>query len=183
MRIISGLAKGKKIKTIKGQHVRPTLDHVREALFNMLQEHVQGAFVLDLYAGSGAFGLEALSRGAAKACFVEYDSEVMQLIKENLFALGFFDKAEVYCKKSLMAIKELAKKKRRFDLIFLDPPYKDVDTNEIFEIFNKNLLTKDGIIILEHSSKMKVPQTIAELVCITQKKYGQTMLTVYKGSG
>lgn len=148
MRIISGKARGTKLKTLEGMETRPTLDRIKESLFNIIQNQICGANVLDLFAGSGALGLETLSRGAKSAVLCDYSHKAISIIKENVEKTHFEKQVRVLnndYKKSLNLLKN-----ERFDIIFLDPPYEsefDIDALKI--ILEYELLSENGIIILE----------------------------------
>ena len=122
MRIISGQARGRKLATLEGENTRPTLDRTREALFNILQTRVRGAKVLDLFAGSGALGLEALSRGAQSAVFCDVSRQACAVIQKNIEALRAQDRSRLLCCDAMDALARLAGES--FDVVFLDPPYR-----------------------------------------------------------
>jgi 16S rRNA (guanine(966)-N(2))-methyltransferase RsmD len=124
MRIVAGRFKGRRLHAPKSRSVRPTTDRVREALFSILADRVEGARVLDLFAGTGAVGLEALSRGAASAVFVERDAGAVRLIRENVRTCGAEPEAEILAESAPRAVRKLAARGARFDLIFMDPPYR-----------------------------------------------------------
>lgn len=150
MRIIAGEKRSRILTAPEGMDTRPTADKVREALFSILSSRVWDARVLDLYAGSGALSLEALSRGAASAVLVDKDRKAQQAIRRNIEALEYGKQARVLPVPDTVALAQLEREGERFDLIFLDPPYK-MDTAAVCdEILQKGLLADDGIIIIEH---------------------------------
>ena len=155
MRIIAGTARGRRIEAPKGLNTRPTLDRVRENLFNILQMNIRDSRVLDLFAGSGALSIEALSRGAESATLVDSDRNANRIQKKNLEALGFADQAEVLLRDWKQAAADLAREGRRYDLVFLDPPYRMTDLREVFTAVGQ-LLAEDGLVILEHEAKATV---------------------------
>ncbi len=155
MRIIAGTARGRRIEAPEGKNTRPTLDRVRENLFNILQMNIRGSRVLDLFAGSGALSIEALSRGAESATLVDSDRNANRIQKKNLESLGFAGQAEVMLRDWKQAAAELIREGRQFDLVFLDPPYRMTDLREVFSVLEK-LLAEDGIVILEHEAKAEV---------------------------
>ena len=155
MRIIAGTARGRKIEAPEGKNTRPTLDRVRENLFNILQMNIRDSRVLDLFAGSGALSIEALSRGAESATLVDSDRNASRIQKKNLEALGFANRAEVLLRDWKQAAAELAREGRRYDLVFLDPPYRMTDLHEVFTAVGQ-LLAEDGLVILEHEAKAAV---------------------------
>ncbi|GBD30602.1 Ribosomal RNA small subunit methyltransferase D [bacterium HR32] len=124
MRVGAGEAKGKRLRSPRGHRVRPTQDRVREAVFNALGSRVVDVEVLDLFAGVGTLGIEALSRGARRAVFVERDARAAELLRANVRAAGFADRAEVWRSDVLRAVRQLAERGDRFDLVLLDPPYR-----------------------------------------------------------
>lgn len=176
MRVIAGSAKGMKLKTSKGLTVRPTADRVREALFNILGPGIAGTICLDLYAGSGAVGIEALSRGAGCCVFVDWRKDNISLIRENLTKTRLMEKARLIRADAEIALHILACKDFKADLIFLDPPYNYSAIQPIVcSIFSHRLLHKDGLVIVEHDCKNQ--QWIGQLPVTRQKRYGDTCLT------
>ncbi len=181
MRIISGSARGHRLKTLATNSVRPTADRVREAIFNILGTFVEGVSVLDLYAGFGAFGLEALSRGAQHVHFVEKDRKVSEIIKTNLEALHF-ENANVLCLDAFRALDFLMRKNIQFNLVFADPPYRLYEKawiNELWEKIDKVLL-KEGLLVIEHPSGWVSPTKWGSLEKQDSRKYGQTEISFYK---
>jgi 16S rRNA (guanine966-N2)-methyltransferase len=172
VRIVAGTCKGARIFAPKGVATRPTSDRVREAVFDLVGP-VDGAVVLDLYAGSGALGLEALSRGAASAVFVESDRGACRAIVRNLEKLRLAN-AEVACRNVLGF---LAAERRRFDLILVDPPY-DVLESEAVRLarYLPPVLSVDGLVVLESSSRVE-PQ-LPPLAPTTSRRYGSTRVTL-----
>ncbi len=176
MRITAGKYKNKQIKTVKTLDVRPTSSKVRESIFNILQDRVSESLMLDLFAGSGIMGLEALSRGAEKVVFVEKNLKTARLLKQNV---SFLTKSvDIIIGDALKALEKL--NGRNFDIIFLDPPYA---INIIPEVLQKiktlNLLKPEGIIIIEHSSNIEYSKEIKNLnfTLIKNKIYGDTALS------
>ncbi len=181
MRVISGLARGTKLKTIESDTTRPTLDRVKESLFNILQDKIKGAVVLDLFAGSGALGIEALSRGAQKAYFCDKNFEAVKVIKENLSKTRFLDKSIVYNSDYVNAIKKI---KEEISIVFLDPPYKlDLAVSAVNELIKQKLITKDSLIIIETDEinrDIKEVQKIENVEVIDTRKYGRANLIFIK---
>ena len=154
LRIISGKAKGTKLNTLEGLDTRPTLDRIKESLFNILQDKIYDSKVLDLFAGSGALGLEMLSRGAKEAILCDSSYKAIQIIKDNVNRTHFGKQVEIISKDYKKALNML--KDEKFDIIFLDPPYKtkfDIQALEI--IIENNILTQEGIIIIETDHKQE----------------------------
>lgn len=181
MRIISGLARGTKLYTLDGENTRPTLDRIKEPLFSIIQNYINGSVVLDLFSGSGALGLEALSRGAKKAVLCDKSYEAIEIIKKNINKTHMEEKAKVVnadYKKCLLSLNE------KFDIIFLDPPYKlNIAVNALEIILENNLLSPNGIIIIETDEEERETQKIKELnniEIINFKKYGRVKLIFLK---
>jgi 16S rRNA (guanine(966)-N(2))-methyltransferase RsmD len=151
MRIIAGLYKGRRLKTLEGMAVRPTSDRLRETLFNVLGPRLEGARFADLCAGSGAVGIEALSRGAAEVTFVELSRRAAAVIEENLRHCRIEEGAKVIARDLESALRRLANAGAQFDLIFLDPPYQSgLYAPALRAIARGGLLAPDGILIAEH---------------------------------
>ncbi len=176
MSVIAGSAKGQRIKAPKGAQTRPTSDKVREAIFSTIGAKVSDANVLDLYAGSGALGIEALSRGAGSATFIDSSTTAIKTIKDNLAKTEFEKKAKIIRKASESFLKST--KTYQFDLIFIDAPYKMKLNNLVNNIkVALELLTKNGLLILEHSSSIEIGR---EITVEKTKKYGNTKVTYIK---
>ncbi|NLW47627.1 MAG: 16S rRNA (guanine(966)-N(2))-methyltransferase RsmD [Firmicutes bacterium] len=157
MRVIGGKYRGRSLKSPKYEGVRPTADRVKEALFNILGARIQGAAFLDLFAGAGGIGIEAISRGAARVVFADQSLQSVKLIKQNLNILEPDEPVRVLNLSFGRTIDLLAKEKYLFDLVFLDPPFEGgILTQAIQGICTKNLLKADGLIIAEHPSKYKL---------------------------
>lgn len=151
MRVIAGSAKRLQLKTVEGMETRPTTDRIKETLFNMISEYIADSNFLDLFSGSGAIGIEALSRGATCAVFVEQSKKAMECIKDNLKFTKLDDRAEVYEMDVVNALSRLEGRKQ-FDYIFMDPPYNQLHEKRVLEYLNdSSLLSADGIIIVEAS--------------------------------
>ncbi len=176
MRIISGCRRGHKLHEFNGNNVRPTTDRVKEAMFNLIQFEVPDAVVLDMFAGSGALSLEALSRGAKKAVLVDIDKDSVNIIKKNVAELKFQDLCEIV-ERSCFDYANTCKHK--FDIIFLDPPYNKGFIEPILEAISENdLLADDGIVVLE-SDNTDFRAQYDGLEILKQKKYGRTYITIY----
>ncbi|AZR72869.1 16S rRNA (guanine(966)-N(2))-methyltransferase RsmD [Anoxybacter fermentans] len=174
MRVIAGEARGRKLKSGKGLKARPTTDRVKEALFSILGNYVIDANFLDLFAGFGGIGIEAISRGAKKAVFIELNPKHLKIIKENLTLTRFNDRAEVICGDVL---KVLPKLNNSFDIIYLDPPYEaGLYEKTLKIIYEKNLIQKDGIIVCEHNTELP-PKLPDHFKLLKYKSYGNIGLT------
>ena len=182
MRIIAGDMRSRKLKAPEGMDTRPTADRVKEALFSIIQARLYGARVLDLYAGSGALALEALSRGAESAVLVDCAAKACQAISENIDALGCGARAQLLRMKDTAALAALQKQGDSFDLIFLDPPYR-MDTAPICAaIMEMGLLRQSGRVIVEHS-KETPPKVQPPLTLTDHREYGVAGLSFYQREG
>jgi len=172
MRVISGTARGKKLISLEGLETRPTLDRVKEAMFNILQFNIKDKNVLDLFSGSGALAIEALSRGAESAVLCDNSKKAISIINKNLEATKLISKANVINKDYLEALKDVKDGLRQFDIIFLDPPYKSkFIENSIQKILEYNLLSDDGIIACETDDENKI-KNIKGIEIYDTRKYG-----------
>ena len=175
MRVISGTARGKKLNSLEGLETRPTLDRVKESIFNILQFNIKDTSVLDLFSGSGALAIEALSRGAKEAVLCDNSSKAVQIINKNLEETKLIDKAKVINSDYTEALNKLANENKKFDIIFLDPPYKsELALDSIEKILNLDLLKCDGIIIVETDDKNKIDEIKrnTKLEVYDERKYG-----------
>ena len=174
MRIISGQARGRKLKTLEGLDTRPTLDRTREALFNILQQRVRDARVLDLFAGSGALALEALSRGAESAVLCDQSPAACGIIRENIALVRMEDRARLLCCEASQALERLVGE--QFDLIFLDPPYhKGLIDAALEGMIRRNQLAEGGLIVAETAQDdgFDLPEG---LTFTDERKYGKSRL-------
>ena len=173
MRIIAGSRKGHRIDAPKGRSTRPTSDRVRENVFNIVAPWVEDAVVLDLFAGSGALGIEALSRGADRAVFVESDAAACRVIERNLDRLRLTG-AEVACRD---AGRFLAAESRTFDIVFCDPPYEEYDALEpALARYLPRLLADDGLAVLETDSRIEPRLPLEQR---TTRRYGSARITLF----
>ena len=177
MRVISGVAKGRKLKTAEGLSTRPTTDRIKETLFNIIAFDLPEAKFLDLFSGSGAIGIEALSRGAAEAAFVEQNPLCQEIIRENLLHTGLDKPSRVLGMEVIQAIGLLSREKALFDIVFLDPPYEaGLIEPTLQEILEGGILKKDGYIIVERSAQMPLVP-IPGFRVLREKEYRTTVLT------
>jgi len=176
MRIIAGSRKGHRIDAPKGTATRPTSDRVRENVFNIVAPWVEGARVLDLYAGSGAMGLEALSRGAAGVVFVEADADAVRTIERNLDKLRLSG-ATVIRTEAMTGLAQEATAGRKYDLVLVDPPYSMTDFDTLARYLPR-VLADDGLAVLESAARTE-PE-LAGLAVRTTRKYGSTRVTVFE---
>ncbi|OGW38071.1 MAG: 16S rRNA (guanine(966)-N(2))-methyltransferase RsmD [Nitrospirae bacterium RBG_13_39_12] len=188
MKISGGLEKGRQTATkrlfsklLKGRELRPTTSKVREALFDIIMKKIEGAVFVDLYAGTGTVGLEALSRGASKAIFVEPDDLLVKTIKKNIDEFGFQKRAFVFKGKAYEFLVRSSEEKDSFDIFFLDPPYHSKEIDKILPIIGeKRLLKEGGIVIVENYFKKEMPEKASNLMKKKSYRYGDTMLTIYR---
>ena len=153
MRVIAGTARSLKLVTPKGMDVRPTTDRIKETLFNIINLRLYDSSFLDMFAGSGAIGIEALSRGAKEAYFVENSTESLKAIEENLKHTKLYDNAHIVKSDCVSAVSMLSRQGRKFDTIFLDPPYNhELEKKVLEEIAKSDILSTEGIIIVEASA-------------------------------
>ncbi len=181
MRIISGLKRGLKLKSLEGSDTRPTLDNVKEAIFSMLFDKVRDAKVLDLFAGSGALGLEALSRGAKMAVFVDANPKACQVVKANIEIARMQDESAVVKTDAKEYLAGAKKRGEKFDLIFLDPPYALGLLDEVLNLIDEyGILEKDGLIVCEFDSGTQID--IKSFNLIKDKKYGRVCVNILEAS-
>lgn len=180
MRVIAGTVRGHRLKAPRGWPGRPTADRVKEALFNILAARLPGSSFLDLFAGTGNVGIEALSRGAARAVFVEKDVRAVHTIGENLAATGFEGRAQVLKRDMAVAIRELAGREH-FDLIFVDPPYGQALERAALDLIGAyGLPASAGWVVVESSKREILPREANGLTLFRQERYGDTLLSFYK---
>jgi 16S rRNA (guanine(966)-N(2))-methyltransferase RsmD len=180
MRVISGRARGTRLIAPKGMDIRPTLDRVREALFNILAPRIDGACFLDLFAGTGANGIEALSRGARAATFVDSDRRALTAIERNLEATKLYEYASVRKLVLPKGISALASKAMQFDVVFADPPYAFSDHKGLLAALQAaRLIAQDAIIVVEHASRGKVEFDPEVFELSRRAEYGDTALTFF----
>ncbi len=180
MRVISGTCKGLPLKAIDGVTTRPTTDKVKESVFNIIGPYFEGGQVLDLFAGSGALGIEALSRGADFAYFVEKDFQAGKLLQQNLSFCRLEQKSVLLRKDAFQAAKQLPAGVR-FDYIFLDPPYKMAERipEIIQKLIEENRLAEDYLIICEHGVESALPKEIGSAIQFRSEKYGTIIISFY----
>lgn len=183
MRIISGTARGRRLASFAGREIRPTPDRVREALFSILFSRtgpLAGRKVLDLFAGSGALGIEALSRGATQGWFVDKSRDAAATIRDNLMRCGFSSKGKILVR-DVREVLPLLADNRPFDVIFADPPYhRELATSLLEGIDQQALLGKYGVLCLETAVSDQVPPRVGALHRLEQRRYGLTMLHFYQ---
>lgn len=180
VRIISGVAGGIPIKTPPTDKTKPTLDRVKESVFGILQPYIPGTQVLDLFAGSGNLGLEALSRGADFAVFVDHSKLCANVIKENIQKTRMTEKAQVVQSDVYKAIRDFALQGRKFDIILMDPPYSCNFVNKTLQLIEENgIIVENGLVAVEHIDSEPASDRIGKLEKVRSKHYGDTVYTFY----
>ncbi len=181
MRVITGLYKGRRLKTLEGMDVRPTSDRMRETLFNILAPRIEDARFVDVCAGSGAVGIEALSRGAAHVTFIESSRKAAAVVSENLRHCGITQDFKLINREATAAMKYFAYEKQQFDIFYLDPPYdSDLYTPVMWQIAQNNLLAEDGIVIVEHRRQLPLAPNYDDLRPYRELVQGESVLTFYR---
>lgn len=180
MRVIAGSARGIRLKMVPGNHVRPTSDRVKETLFQVIGPFFDGGWALDLFAGTGALGIEAVSRGCDRVVFVDRSRASVNTIKENLQKTGFIERSEVYREDARSALRRLVRRGIQFRLIFLDSPYRENLLSPVLkQIAAGSLLQKGGIVVAEHSVRTPPPDQIARLRAYRRLTFGETAVTLF----
>ena len=179
MRVIAGKAKGRALKSPKGVALRPASDLIRGAIFSMLESmDCDWSSVLDLYAGTGSLGIEALSRGALSADFVERNPRCCAIIKENLENIGLADEGHVYC---FSVAKALSVLKKRYSLVLMGPPYPDISAVEFLEqLVASSLVGPETTIVVQHSTRLPLSPAYGDFHLIKERSHGDTRISIYK---
>jgi 16S rRNA (guanine(966)-N(2))-methyltransferase RsmD len=187
LRIISGSARGRRLLSPPNYRIRPTADRVKEALFNILGNHLDGfdcCRVLDIFAGTGNLGIEALSRGAAQAIFIDNHKESSALVLKNLRLLGFEEKARVLEKEAIPALCYLEKREDPFHLVFIDPPYRLGLEEKVLDYLSASaLIDENSLVIVEFSSDEVIPKEFASLREFDRRAYGDTAIALFHKTG
>ncbi len=178
MRVIAGSARGKKLESPKGFDIRPTLDRVKESVFNMIAFELSDSSVLDLFCGSGALGIEALSRGAKRAVFVDSSRTSLEVAQKNLEITRLSDRASLVFKDAISFLKTTTE---TFDIIFLDPPYEsDLYEKVLFEIKKRGILSPAGLIVIEADDKISPQFSLDGFTVYRDKTYGRVKILIMK---
>lgn len=176
MRVITGSARGRKLRTLEGEDVRPTTDMVKEAIFSIIQFEIEGAVVLDLFSGSGQLGIEALSRGAKYCRFVDKSAASAVCTKENAAACGFAKDCAVTIADSIDFVREA---RLTFDLAFLDPPYNNGLIEKAMPLLAPKMSDR-GIVVCEHERGLVLPESYGKLLKCKTYRYGKIEVTVFR---
>ena len=180
MKVISGTLKGRKIEGYNIDGTRPTMDRVKESLFAMIQDYIKDSIALDLFAGSGQLGIEAISNGSKYTYFVDNNKEVIKVLNKNIDNLKIKEKSRIILSDWKKSLNDFSNQNIKFDLIFIDPPYNyDVYEKILEKVETLNLLNKEGLIILEHHN-LKLKEKYHNLTLYKEKSYGNKSVNIYK---
>jgi 16S rRNA (guanine966-N2)-methyltransferase len=191
LKVCAGTARGTILKSPRAAGVRPTLARVRQAIFSALSGKTAGSHVLDLYAGTGAMGIEALSQGAAQAAFVDISPKCLRTIKENLELAGLSARASIVRGDAPQIVRRLGRQNRKFDIVILDPPYEasEVKNNSpsliektLRALVESDILRANSRVIVEHSERVAAPEAVAGLKLLSARRYGDTSVSVFTPS-
>ncbi|WP_058303871.1 16S rRNA (guanine(966)-N(2))-methyltransferase RsmD [Gorillibacterium timonense] len=181
MRVISGTAKGRSLKAVPGMGTRPTTDKVKEAVFSIIGPYFEGGAVLDLFAGTGGLGIEALSRGMEHGVFIDADRTSLEVVRHNLQTTRLEAQAEVYRNDAERALKALAKRERYFRLVFLDPPYRMKTIGELMlSMHALGLLEEGATVVAEYDSGHRYEEAYGPFHEVRKAVYGDTAVSVYR---
>lgn len=176
MRVIAGIARNRKLNTLEGEDVRPTIERTKEAMFSAIQFEIEGTDVLDLFAGSGQLGIEALSRGANSATFVDSSRQSIEVVRKNVLSVGFENRSKIVNSQAETFVKATREK---FHIAFLDPPYSKGILQNILPDVEK-IIAPGGIIICEHPYGEKMPENVGRFINRRDYKYGKVAVTIYR---
>lgn len=181
MRVVAGERKGMPLKAVTGTTTRPTTDKVKESIFNIIGPFFDGGTALDLFAGSGGLGIEALSRGAEKAIFVEKDPRAFQILKENIKKCRYDEITELFKTDASRAVKGLIKREIEIDYLFMDPPYRKTEYYDLVSTLAEcGKLSKNAIIVCEHAKEYSLPEAYGPYTLTRQETYGETIISIYR---
>jgi 16S rRNA (guanine966-N2)-methyltransferase len=184
MRVLAGALKGRRLVTPRGSTTRPTADQVRIALMDTLTPRLPDARLLDLFAGAGGVGFEALSRGAAHVTFVERDARAVSALRTNVETLGLAGQTRVERADVRAALERLAREEARFDVVFLDPPYdEDLVAPTLERLGGGDVVVPDALVIAQHLSKRPPPEAVGRLTAYRTRRFGETTLTFFRAGG
>lgn len=181
MRVVAGERKGMPLKAVTGTTTRPTTDKVKESIFNIIGPYFDGGIVLDLFAGSGGLGIEALSRGVQKAIFVEKDGRAFQTLQENIKKCRYEEVTETFKTDATRAVKGVIKREIQIDYLFLDPPYRKVEYYDlILTLIEAGKLSENAVIVCEHAAEVNLPSNYGSYSLSRQENYGGTIISIYR---
>ncbi|MFZ0641051.1 MAG: 16S rRNA (guanine(966)-N(2))-methyltransferase RsmD [Candidatus Acidiferrales bacterium] len=182
MRVIAGKFKSRRLRALRGMELRPTSDRLRETLFDILGAAVEGCMFVDLFAGTGAVGIEAISRGARRVVFIERHAPAVQVIRENLKSLGITGEAEIFPMDAMRGLEKLASQHAPSDFVFLDPPYAQAEEyRRVLEFIGAaGMLSAMGTVIAEHGKKLELPPQVEALERTRVKVQGDSALSFYR---
>lgn len=184
MRVIGGTLRSRKIKSPKGEEARPTSDRVRETLFSVIQSDVEGSCVLDLFAGPGTLGIEAISRGASFVTFVEMSPDVAKVLEANIEGLGIEEKSLVRREDGLKVLRDMTADNSTFGLIFMDPPYSAGLAGEALRLIAEGgIVAEDGLVVVEHSKEDSLGDPGGGLLVVRVLDFGGTHVAIYRREG
>lgn len=183
MRVISGTQRGRVLIGPGRLPIRPTADRVKEALFNVLRERTPGSRFLDLYAGTGALGIEALSRGARVATFVEHSGSALRILRANLERCGFLEVGHMVSSEVMAFLDGWPRGGALFDLVVADPPYSFVEWERLLSLLEQGaMMAPQAVVILEHAAKTPLPEQVGSLIKFRSHRYGDTALSFYRAN-
>lgn len=181
MRVIAGKLKGRKIEAVKGDNTRPTSDKIKETIFNVMGQFFDGGTALDLFAGSGNLGIEALSRGIESAIFIDADFQAVKTIKQNIQTLDLTEQTDVYRNDAFKAMKVLSAKEMTFDLVFLDPPYGKIAITDLLnQVLELNLLKEEALVVCEYGIGEDLKVDPSKLKTLKQSEYGTIGIHIFQ---
>lgn len=181
MRVVAGERKGMPLKAITGTTTRPTTDKVKESIFNMIGPFFEGGLAVDLFAGSGGLGIEALSRGVERAIFVEKDSKAYSVLQENISKCRYEEYVETFRVDAVRAVKALLKRDIVIDYLFMDPPYHKKEYYDLVQtLVEGEKLANTAIIMCEHEKGIELPAQYGSYQCLRQETYGSTIISIYR---
>ena len=180
MRVITGALRGKRLVALEGLDVRPTSDKVKEAVFSIIQFDLPAAQVLDLFAGGGQLGIEAISRGAKSCVFVDRSRDAVDIVRKNVDSCRISSQARIVNSDSIDYLRRAAKNKAEFDIVFADPPYERGLLERVLPLISE-VIKPLGTVVCEHESELELPETVGRLCLYRKYSYGKKIaLTVYK---
>ena len=181
MRIIAGTKRGIHLTSFKNRSVRPTTDRTKEVIFNVLRNYVEGSLVLDIFSGTGSLGIEALSRGSAKAVFIDNDRQAQKILQDNLSKSDFLEFSEILTLPAKHGLKKISNANQKFNLIFADPPYKGSLAKKTIQLIEYyGLLASDGWLTIEHSDKTNLAKVSEKYTLQSLRGQGDTQLSFYQ---